>query len=398
MAKKKLAPPKSSRKKPVSSSPPRSSTPPRKRRASDWRLSIGSVLTVFGVLVAFAAGLLFVVYPSRPVTGAGHVIAVELKGNETADSLAETLAVSGVIQSTTLFSVFARARGVTGTIAPGVHLFTDTMTPSEVLARVERYGAGPKTKVPIPEGWTRFDIAKRLEMKGICPANRFLAVSQDPALLAQMRLEATSFEGYLFPATYDFAEDSAPDAVVKAMKLEFDRRYSAAEDRHAAAVLDLEQSLHFTEREIVTLASMIEKEAAVDDERGTIAGVFLNRLRDPKFTPKLLQCDPTAGYGCLVTVPPLASCATFNGKITHEIVADPNNMYNTYKHEGLPPGPIANPGIKSIEAAMDATPSHYFYFVAKGGGRHTFSETYAAHSAAVDHGKEPIVDASGASE
>lgn len=392
VAKKKKVAKKSSQKQPVSRDTAKTSA------TSAWKPTLANVLTVFGVLLAFAVGLLLVVYPSRAAHGSGRFISLELTGNETVDALTEKLSAAGIIQSPQLFMAFARARGASGKIAPGIHVFTDTLSPSEALARVERFGAGPKDKITIPEGWTRFDVAKRLEMKGICVAQKFIEATQDQNLLQTLRLEATSFEGYLFPATYDFAEDSDPSALVKAMKIEFDRRYSAAEDRHGPTILDLEESLHFTERDIVTLASMVEKEAAVDDERPIIAGVFLNRLRDPKFTPKLLQCDPTAGYGCLVTKPPLLSCATFTGKITHEIVADPDNMYNTYKHEGLPPGPISNPGIKSIEAVMDATPSHYFYFVAKGGGRHTFSETYAAHSAAIDRGRDAPVDAGAVSE
>ncbi|MEO7111409.1 MAG: endolytic transglycosylase MltG, partial [Polyangiaceae bacterium] len=345
--KKKKTATKSSQKQPVS----------RGSESSKPTKVVANVLTVLGVLFAFTVGLLLVVYPSRPAAGTGHIIALELTGTESPDALAEKLAAAGIIRSPTVFVAYARVRGAAGKIAPGLHLFTDALSPSDVLARVLRFGAGPKDKVTIPEGWTRFDVAKRLETKGICAAAKFLEATQDPALLQTMRLEASSFEGYLFPATYDFAEDSDPAVLVKAMKIEFDRRYSAAEDRHAPTILDLEQSLHFSERDIVTLASMVEKEAAVDDERAIIAGVFLNRLRDPKFTPKLLQCDPTAGYGCLVMSPPPASCATFTGKITHEIVADADNMYNTYKHEGLPPGPISNPGIKSIEAVMDPTPS-----------------------------------------
>jgi UPF0755 protein len=377
-----------------SQKPPISRTPETPKRTK----LVANVLTGVGVLLAFAIGILLVVYPSRPAAGTGRIIALELTGNENVDALAEKLAAAGIIQSPSVFVAYARVRGASGKIAPGLHLFTDALSPSDVLARALRFGAGPKDKVTIPEGFTRFDIAKRLEMKGICAAAKFIEATQDPALLQTMRLEAASFEGYLFPATYDFAEDSDPSALVKAMKIEFDRRYSAAEDRHAPTILDLEESLHFAERDIVTLASMVEKEAAVDDERAIIAGVFLNRLRDPKFTPKLLQCDPTAGYGCLVMNPPPASCATFTGKITHEIVADPDNLYNTYKHEGLPPGPISNPGIKSIEAVMDATPSHYLYFVAKGGGRHTFSETYAAHAAAIDRSRDAPVDAGAPSE
>ncbi len=128
---------------------------------------------------------------------------------------------------------------------------------------------------------------------------------------------------------------------------------------------------------------MVEKEAAVDEERPVIAGVFLNRLRDPSFKPKRLESDPTASYGCLVSPEKAPSCSTFAGKATAAIEHDADNPYSTYTHEGLPPGPISNPGAKSIEAAMAPAASHYFFFVARGGGRHTFSETYDAHAAAV---------------
>jgi UPF0755 protein len=136
-------------------------------------------------------------------------------------------------------------------------------------------------------------------------------------------------------------------------------------------------------REVVTLASMVEKEAAVDDERPIIASVFLNRLRDPAFHPKRLECDPTASYGCLVAPEKAASCAGFTGKATAAIEHDPDNLYSTYTHEGLPPGPIANPGARALEAVMAPAITHYFYFVAKGDGHSTFSETYEAHAGAV---------------
>ncbi len=168
----------------------------------------------------------------------------------------------------------------------------------------------------------------------------------------------------------------------------FDKRYAALEEKHESGLKDLSDSLGWGRREIVILASMIEKEAVVDDERPVIASVFLNRLRDPAFAQKkLLQCDPTAGYGCLVGSS--AACVGYTGKITHEINMDPDNAYSTYTHEGLPPGPISNPGAKSIEAAMSPALTHYFFFVAKGGGRHTFSETLGSHNAAVHDAGSP---------
>ena len=161
----------------------------------------------------------------------------------------------------------------------------------------------------------------------------------------------------------------------------FDKKYEALESKHEPGLKDLSDSVAWGRREIVILASIVEKEAAVDDERPIVASVFLNRLRDPAFSPKRLQSDPTAGYGCLVVM--TSACTSYIGKITHEINADPENPYSTYTHDGLPPGPISNPGAKSLEAVMSPALTHYFYFVAKGGGRHTFSETLGGHNAAV---------------
>jgi UPF0755 protein len=124
-----------------------------------------------------------------------------------------------------------------------------------------------------------------------------------------------------------------------------------------------------------------------DDERPIIASVFLNRLRDPAFHPRRLECDPTAAYGCVVAPEKAASCAEFSGKATAPIEHDPNNPYSTYTHEGLPPGPIANPGARSLEAAMAPATTRYFFFVARGEGRHAFSETYEAHLSATKASK-----------
>jgi UPF0755 protein len=146
---------------------------------------------------------------------------------------------------------------------------------------------------------------------------------------------------------------------------------------------------------------MVEKEAVADDERPIIASVFLNRLRDPAFKPRHLECDPTASYGCLVLPEKAASCRDFAGKATAAIEHDPDNAYSTYTHEGLPPGPIANPGARSLEAAMAPASTRYFFFVARGEGRHAFSETYEAHLGAVRAGstrKAPLPDGSDAKE
>ncbi len=379
--KKRSDPPRRAKRKEKESAPPRE----REKRAP-WHAGQWTATIVLG-LAAFVTAMLYFVYPATHGPGTGREVELALDGDESPDALAGKLAGAGLVAHPSLFSVYVRASGASGHVARGAHLFTDDMTPHDLLVRIEKRGGGTRAKVVLPEGWTRFDIGQRLQALRVCTKKAFLEATERADLLAELRIEGPSAEGYLFPATYELAQDSLPDDVVRRLKAEFDKRYAVLEERHASGLLDLGESLHWGRREVVILASMIEKEAVMDDERPIIAGVFLNRLRDPKFTPHLLQCDPTAGYGCLVDAAEIPSCANYTGKITHDLVADGANPYNTYKHEGLPPGPIASPGLKSLEAAMNATPSRYFYFVAKGGGRHTFSETYGAHAAAIDEQK-----------
>src|SRR5262249_29487126 len=157
------------------------------------------------------------------------------------------------------------------------------LSPREVLVRIERRGAASHVRITIPEGWTRFDIAKRLQAQHVCPRQAFLDATMTPSLLAELRIDGPSAEGYMFPATYDFAQDILAEDVARRMKAEFDKRWAQLEERHQSGMLDLSESLHWGMKEVVVLASMIEKEAQADDERSVIAGVFLNRLRDPNF-------------------------------------------------------------------------------------------------------------------
>ena len=339
----------------------------------------------FTIVVALAlvvVGLLLFVYPTTEGPSRGDAPVEFVVADEDAATLAARLEREGLVENHRFFSFYLRARGGTSSLAKGPHYLPLDLTPQELLARLQRKGAA-HIKVVIPEGWNRYDIAKRLDALRICTVRGFVAATDTPTLLTELHVEGPSAEGYLFPATYDLELDSDPAAVVRKMVREFDKRWLALDEKHPDGVLDLGSSLHWGRREVVILASMVEKEAAVDDERAIIASVFLNRLRDATFVPKLLQCDPTAGYGCLVGTSP--GCVGYAGKITHDVVADAENRYNTYKHEGLPPGPIGNPGARSLEAVLAPAMTHYFYFVAKGGGRHTFSETYAAHTAAIHH-------------
>ena len=331
------------------------------------------------------AVVLLVVFPGEHGPGTGRDVELAVPGDESAEALAQRLEAAGLVAHPRMFAFYVRLSGGAGRVVRGTHLLTDDLSPRDLFARLERGTGAGHVKVTIPEGWTRFDIARRLQALHVCALRGFLDATETPALLAELHVPGDTAEGFLFPATYDLTPDSDPLDVVRRMKSEFDKRWATLESRSQAGLSDLSKTLSWGPREVVTLASMVEKEAVVDDERPLIASVFLNRLREPTFMPKILQCDPTAGYGCLAMPERAPSCAGYTGKITHDIVADPQNPYNTYKHEGLPPGPISNPGAKSLDAVMNPAVTRYFYFVARGEGRSTFSETYGAHTAAV-HG------------
>jgi UPF0755 protein len=380
-----------------SSAPPRKRAPARKRKSdpdeprarSRAGVVVKWVLTIVACAALVGVGAFLFFYPATHGPGGGRDVELVVPGDESPDALADRLASAGLVASPRLFAVYVRISGGASSVARGTHLLTDDLSPRDLLARLERSTAAGRVKVTFPEGWTRFDMARRLQEKHVCPLRSFLDATAEAPFLSELRIEGPTAEGYLFPATYDFAPDSDAHDVVRRMKAELDKRYAIAEQRHQSGLLDLTQTLGWGMRQILTLASMIEKEAVHDDERPIIASVFLNRMRDPSFTPKLLQCDPTAGYGCLIAPGDIPSCATYMGKITHDIVADAANPYNTYKHEGLPPGPIASPGLRSIEAVMAPAATRYFYFVARGEGRHTFSETYAGHTSAVRGANKP---------
>ncbi len=348
-------------------------------RVARWTLWV-----VGGVTGTLAIALL-IVFPGGHGPGGGRDVELVIPGDESPEVLARRLEAAGLTVHPRLFAAYVRFSGGAGRVVRGAHLLTDDLSPRDLMARLERGTGAGRVKVTIPEGWTRFDIARRLQALHVCALRPFLDATVSAALLGELRVPGDSAEGFLFPATYELAPDSDPADVVRRMKGEFDRRWGALESRSQPGLLDLTKTLGWGPPQIVTLASMVEKEAVVDDERPLIASVFLNRLRDPAFVPKILQCDPTAGYGCLVAPEKAPSCASYTGKITHDIVADAQNPYNTYKHEGLPPGPISNPGAKSLDAVVNPAVTRYFYFVARGEGRSTFSETYGAHAAAV-HG------------
>jgi UPF0755 protein len=326
---------------------------------------------------------------------AAAAVAIDWPAGLDVDAAAELFASRGLVTSRAAMAVYLRATGGTGAFVPGPHLLPAGASPRELRALLERSPDRRKVRVTLPEGFTRFDVAARLEKLEVAGAAAFLAATTDPALLEGLGLapeaqsSVESVEGYLFPATYDLLLDEDPAALVTRLVGEADRRWRALVERHEGGLASLHSTLGWGRREVTILASIVEKEAQVDDERAIIASVFLNRLVDSGFRPKRLQSDPTAAYGCVAWPDEAPSCASFAGKPTPAINGDSKNRYSTYTRSGLPPGPIGNPGERSIEAVLAPAATRYLYFVASGRGRHTFSETLTLHNEAVRRTRTP---------
>ncbi|MRG93369.1 endolytic transglycosylase MltG [Polyangium spumosum] len=373
---------------PAPSPPP---SPRKKPRARLSRRARSALFALAGAAGAVVASLLVLVvgYGHLHAPDEGAVVEVDWPAGLDSDQAAALLARHGLVRSEGATAMFFRTTGGTAAFVPGPHLLAQGLDPWDLRRLLERSPKRPTVRVTIPEGFHRFDIATRLEKLRVAGKGAFLRASADPRLLDELGIErkgalgVESAEGYLFPATYEFPIDADPRDVLRRLVTEADRRWATLAVRHAAGVASLRSTLGFGRREILILASIVEKEAVQADERPLIASVFLNRLLDPGFRPKRLQSDPTAAYACFSEPDVVPACAGFSGKITPAINRDSKNRYSTYVNDGLPPGPIANPGAPSIEAVLSPAATKYLYFVAKGGGRHTFSEALAEHNEAV---------------
>ncbi len=343
-------------------------------------LSVATLLAVLGLLGAI--GWLFVIYPDTdgPASEVEEVI-IEVSDGMTLRQLGKELKTEGVIKDAKVWALYMRMRGLDRHLRQGKVRFRVPMTPEEV-ARHATTGLGRiQVRILIPEGFSRFEIADRLQEYGVCEADDFLDATEDASLLASYGVEANDAEGYLFPDTYQFDDQTKPRRVVERMLANWTQKYEEIQGEYAEELGNLK---NWTTHDIVTLASIVEKEAAVPSERPRIAGVFWNRLKSKRFLPRRrLQADPTVQYGCIAVPEAAPSCAAYDGHITRAMLDDSENPYNTYRHSGLPPGPISNPGRAAIVAVMDPEAHDYYYFVARGSGRHHFSKTLRQHNVAV---------------
>jgi UPF0755 protein len=270
------------------------------------------------------------------------------------------LETSGIISSARLFLIYAQIQGADARVKAGSYQFSDDLPPVEILRKMVA-GEVFVYRFAVPEGYSIYQIAELLESRGIFRKDAFLKQCFDRALLKELGIGGKSVEGYLFPSTYSIPPRMDEAGLVRMMVAHFDKVYG---QRFAGRV----ETLRTSRSAVVTLASIIEKEAVIPAERPLVASVFRNRLK--KGMP--LQSDPTAVYGI----------RAFAGKVSKQDIMR-SSPYNTYLIRGLPPGPIGNPGSDAIEAALAPAATPYYYFVAKKDGSHYFSATLEEHNRAV---------------
>lgn len=320
------------------------------------------LLTVVAVilLLTLLPLLRFALFVGTPAGTGGTAKVFDFSTGTSLKRFAAELEQERIISSARLFVWQARLKGATDRLQAGEYRFTDGMTPAEILRRMVA-GEVSARRFTVPEGYSIYQIAALLQEQHILDGQRFLRQARNPVLLGELGIGGPSVEGYLYPCTYRITAKMDEAALIRQMVAQFDKVFAA---KFAALAKRRGMSL----REVVTLASLIEKEAVVPDERPLISSVFHNRLRKKM----RLQSDPTAVYGI----------RAFAGPVSKQDILR-RTPYNTYLIDGLPPGPIGNPGSPAIAAALSPVKSSYLYFVAKNDGTHYFSTTLSEHNDAV---------------
>jgi UPF0755 protein len=311
----------------------------------------------FLFLLILAAGGLAVYRVAKPYQGFSGETFVDISHGTNTGGIAALLAGAGVVRSRWDF-LLARVVLRGHVLQAGEYRFNHAATPFEIYDRIAR-GDVFYYELVVPEGRNMFDIGAAVEQLGLFPAGAFLDAARNPALIRDLDPQAPTLEGYLFPNTYRLSRHTTPDRLCRIMTGKFREVWSS---------LNTAADVHRT----VTLASLVEKEGKLAAERSQIAAVFDKRLR----MGMKLDCDPTTIYAALLN-------HRYRGTIYRSDLAS-DDPYNTYRHPGLPPGPIANPGVPSLQAALRPADSDAIYFVLRpdGSGAHQFSNNIAAHEAA----------------
>lgn len=324
-----------------------------------------AVITLGAAVVAGAFAWRIHADLRTPFFGASErEVFVKIPKGASAPAIARALVAAGVLRRELPFLLYLRWKGQTRDLQAGEYRFATPATPVEVAARMAR-GDVFYVSVTIPEGLTAEETISLMARHGLGSIEDFHRALSRVEWIRDLDDRARSLEGYLFPDTYRFARDADSEAILRTMVEQFRSRFRKLLNGRP---IPERRSI----RDIVILASLVEKEAGNKEERGLVASVLTNRLarRIP------LACDPTIIYALKLE-------GRYDGNIRRaDLVMD--SPYNTYIHGGLPPGPIANPGLGALAAALDPTPSRYLYYVSRNDGTHVFSEDFRSHSEAVE--------------
>jgi UPF0755 protein len=327
------------------------------------RMVLGAILLI--VLVVLAAGAWLYSTVSQPYKGYQDAETfVEIAPGSSTQAMSRALADAGVISNPTAFRIAVWMRGAGRRLQAGEYRFDAPLTPAAVVDRIAR-GDVFLRPVTFREGLTIRQMAAIFEERGFGAQAGFLAAASKADLARGFDPEAANLEGYLFPDTYALPRRTTADQLAARMVARFEKALTPEIRQQASA--------HgMSVRELVTLASLVEKETAKPDERPIVAAVYRNRLN----IGMALRCDPTVIYA-------LERAGRYNGNLTRDNLMF-DSPYNTYRYPGLPPGPIAAPGQASLEAASKPADVPYLYFVSRNDGSHAFATTLDEHNRNVE--------------
>jgi len=323
-------------------------------------ISFIKITFVTAIVAAVIFGGILINYAVSPIDEENVSVTVDIPTGASFVRAARILDEAGLINNHFLFYSLAMVKKATRVIRAGEYEFNTSLTPGDVINKLMR-GDIKNYLVTIPEDFTYREVAHRLGYFRLIDEDTFLRLARDEKFLTSLGIPVDSIEGYLFPNTYLFNRSMSTSQIIRIMVSQFWKEVTPEMVEQAA-------EMGFTLHEVVTLASLIGKESGYHNEKTLISAVFHNRLK----RNKRLQSDPTAVY----------DMEDFQGKILRSHLRR-ESPYNTYVINGLPPGPIGNPGLASIKAALNPAPVKYLYFVSQNDGTHAFSETLAQHNEAV---------------
>ena len=345
---------------------------PRKKKKGAGRLVFALIMVTLVISVAVLSAA-FVITVSTEILGlsrSNEAREIEIPENSGTEAIADILESEGIIEKPFIFRIFSRLKGADGTYMAGIHSLNPNMTYSDVIEALQKEPENVREFVTLtfPEGIRLIDAAAELEEAGVCNAQDFIRAFNSTKvgfefeeMIKPSTMKFYKMEGYFFPDTYEFYLEEDPKAVVRKVFKNFDHRVTPD---YYGRMKDIGLSLE----EVITLASIVQREAADPYDMKYVASVFLNRMHNSDEFPKL-QSDPTRIYVEEVVSPNLE---IYSGAIC--------DAYDTYKSDGLPPGPICNPGIDAIEAVLYPRDTDYYYFCSNiDTGEFFFAETLEEH-------------------